>query len=344
MENSGIRFGLLAIKGIGEGPIQEILRARSEGPFTSLGDFCTRVDQRSVGKGAIETLIKVGAMDCLADGHRHRLLSSVESALKFGKSERSAKESGLMSLFGDMEEISNAIEFQLASNAKEIPRQDLLSWEKELLGLYISKHPLAYLIEALKDRVKHTTAQIGEELAKQKVTLGGMITEARRITTKKGDTMCVARLEDMHGSVNVTVFPRAYEQNPELWAENKVIILVGEVQMRNDEPTILCDKAEEFKGLEEELNRKQHDIWITLKLSGNDDLSISNDMMRVQDIYSCVRSQAGRDHYYLLVENGEWKAHLTPSNNTMHYTPEIRAKLAGILKDMGEIKVDVVER
>ncbi len=348
VENGGIRFGLLAIKGIGEGPIQEILRARqSEGPFKSLGDFCTRVDPRSVGKGALETLIKAGAMDSLSGGTqstRHRLLHSVESALKFGKSERAARNSGLLSLFGEMEEVSNAIEFQLSANAKEIPRNDLLNWEKELLGLYISKHPLAYLVEALKDRVKHTTAMIGEELAKQKVTLGGMLTEARRLTTKKGDSMCMARLEDMHGSVHITVFPRQYEQNPDLWVENKVLILSGEVQMRNDEPTILCDKADEFNGLAEEMNRKQYDVWITLELSGDDDLAVSNDTMRMKDIYRCVRETPGRDHYYLLFDTGECCIHLTPDDNTLSYSPEIRARLVNALKGLGKIEERLVER
>jgi DNA polymerase-3 subunit alpha len=348
VENGGIRFGLLAIKGIGEGPIQEIIRARSEGgPFKSLADFCTRVDPRAVGKGAIETLIKAGAMDSLVDGtnsKRHILLKSVESAMKFGKSERNAKETGLISLFGDLEEVSNAIEFQLATHVQEIPRKELLAWEKELLGLYISKHPLSYLIEALKDRVKHNTAMIGEELSKQKVTLGGMITEARRITTKKGDTMCVARLEDMHGSVNVTVFPRAYEQHPELWAEDTVIIVTGEVQMRNDEATILCDKAEQFLGLEDEINRKQYDVWIVMQLSGEDERSVSDDRIRVQDIYNCLHNQPGRDHYQLLVMNGEWEAHLTPSDNTMNFSPLVREQLASILKGRGEVRATLVER
>ncbi|MEO7022597.1 MAG: DNA polymerase III subunit alpha [Ktedonobacteraceae bacterium] len=349
VEKSGIRFGLLAIKGIGEGPIQEIIRAHKDnGPFKSLGDFCTRVDARSVGKGAIETLIKAGAMDCLSGGgtqnKRHSLLASVESAMKFGKSERAAKESGLMSLFGDMDDVSNAIEFQLATNAKEIPRNELLNWEKELLGLYISQHPLSYLVEALKDRVKHNTAMLGEELAKQKVTLGGTITEVRRLTTKKGDMMCMVRLEDMHGSVGVTVFPRAYEQNPDLWTENKVIILSGEVQMRNDEPNVLCDKAEEFTGLAEEMNRKQYDVWITLELSGTDERAISNDKMRVQGVYNCLREKPGRDHYYLLLDNGEWCAHLTPNDNTMGYSPEIHTKLVHALKGLGKVEKRQVER
>ncbi len=114
--------------------------------------------------------------------------------------------------------------------------------------------------------------------------------------------------------------------------------------MRNDELTILCDKAEEFKGLEEELNRKQHDIWITVKLSGNDERAISDDKMRVQDIYNCLRARPGRDHYYLIIENGEWAAHLTPSDNTMSYTPEVREELLAHLKGLGEVKVAQVER
>src|SRR5947208_1423231 len=144
VEDGGVRFGLLAIKGIGEGPISEIVRARTNGGlFKSLADFCTRVDPKFVGKGAIETLIKAGAMDSL--GKRHQLLASVEAAMKWGKNERDTKERGLVSLFGDMEEVENAFDFILNSNAKEIERNQLLQWEKELIGVYIVKHPLAYL-------------------------------------------------------------------------------------------------------------------------------------------------------------------------------------------------------
>lgn len=348
VERGGVRFGLLAIKGIGEGPIQEILRARAqEGPFRSLGDFCTRVDARAVGRGAVETLIRAGAMDSLGDGTnkmRPALLGSVESALKFGKSERAARETGLMSLFGEMDELSNAIEFQLISEYKEVGLNELLGYEKELLGLYFSRHPLSYLVEVLKDRVKHNTAQIGEELARQKVTLGGMIIEARRVTTKKGDLMCMARLEDMYGSVGVTVFPRTYEQDTEIWQENTVIILNGEVQVRNDESIIVCDRAERFEGLEEEMNRKQHEVWITLQLSGSDNLAVSNDKMRVRDIYRCIRNKPGRDHYYLLIVHGEWQAHMTPSNNTMLYTPEVHKELECLLKGLGDVQARVVDR
>src|SRR5713101_7873279 len=144
VEGDSVRFGLLAIKGIGEGPISEIVRARSEGgPFKTLADFCTRVDPKYVGKGALETLIKAGAMDSLADDKRHRLLASVELAMQFGKNERTAKATGMMSLFG--EEADQAITFTLKQEAEELSRNQLLQWEKELIGVYISNHPLAYL-------------------------------------------------------------------------------------------------------------------------------------------------------------------------------------------------------
>jgi DNA polymerase III subunit alpha len=345
VENGGVRFGLLAIKGIGEGPIGEIVRARNDGgPFKSLADFCTRVDPKFVGKGAIETLMKAGAMDSLADGKRHQLLDGVERAMQFGKSERMAKERGMVSLFGDMEEITNAFEFTLNSNAGEISRKQLLAWEKELIGVYISKHPLTYVSDLLKERVTHHTAQITEELERQKVVVGGTITEARRITTRKGDTMCVVQLEDMYGSIGVTVFPRIYEETAELWAEDTVIIVNGEVQVRRDEPGILCNSVEQLNAIEEEINRKQYQIWITLQLSGSDEKSISNDKMRVMDIYNCIRDQPGRDHYEILVANGEWQALLTPKDNTMHYSDTLHQKLEEVLQGLGNVEVMQVER
>src|SRR5437667_1084945 len=345
VENGGVRFGLLAIKGIGDGPIGEIGRARNDGePFKSLADFCTRVDPKFVGKGAIETLSKAGAMDSLADGKRHQLLDAVERAMQLGKDERKAKERGMVSLFGDMEEITNAFEFTLNQNADEISRKQLLAWEKELIGVYISKHPLTYVSDLLKERVTHHTVQITEELDRQKVVVGGTITNARRITTKKGDTMCCVQLEDMTGSIGVTVFPRTYEETAELWAEDTVVIVNGEVQVRRDEPGILCNTVEQLHAIEEEMNRKQYQIWITLQLSGSDEKSISNDRIRVMDIYNCIRDQPGRDHYEILVANGEWQALLTPKDNTMHYSDTLHQKLEAALQGLGNIEIMQVER
>ena len=332
VENKGVRFGLLAIKGIGDGPINEIVRARNEGgPFKSLADFCTRTDPKSVGKGAIETLIKVGALDSMVGPNkRHLLLDSVERAMQFGKSERMAKMNGMLSLFGD-EEVSTSLDFALSQKAEEISRKQLLNWERELIGVYISKHPLSYLGDLFQDKVTHTTADLTEESDKQKVVLGGTIKEARRITTKKGDTMCVVQLEDMFGTISVTVFPRMYEETAELWVEETVVIVRGEVQVRRDEPGILCNSVTPVKAVEEEMNRKHYQLWVTLQLSGSDELSVSNDIMKVQDVYRHLSERPGRDHYEIVVSNGEWQTRLAPGDNTMQYSPELCDKLTELL-------------
>ena len=343
IEKGSIRFGLLAIKGIGEGPINEIVRARTEGgPFTSLADFCTRVDPKVVGKGAIETLIKAGAMDSLsAPNSRHQLLASVERAMQFGKSERAAKEQGMISLFGEISDVTSSLAFTLTQNVTEISRKQLLEWEKELIGVYITKHPLAYLADLLKNEVTHTVADIAEGMDRQKVVLGGTIKEARRITTKKGDTMCVVQLEDMTGTIGVTVFPKAYEETAELWVEGTVVIVRGEVQVRRDEPGVLCNNVRQVHAVEEEMNRKQYLVWLTVPISGNDDLSVSNDILKVQDIYRHIQERPGRDHFEILVTNHEWQVRLTPGNNTMDYSPELHNRLEEIL-GKGTIEAQVV--
>jgi DNA polymerase-3 subunit alpha len=342
VQNGGVRFGLVAIKGIGDGPIGEIVRARQEGgPFTSLGDFCTRVDPKFVGKGAIETLIKAGALDSLADGKRHLLLASVERAMQFGKSERAAKANGLISLFGDVEEMNSIIGFSL-SEAKELSRKQLLEWEKELIGLYISKHPLAYLSDAFAEKVSHTTAEVTEELDKQKVKVAGIVREARRLTTKKGDTMCVVQLEDMYGTIGVTIFPKIYEETADLWVDDTVVIVRGEVQVRRDEPGILCNGVERLKQVEEEMNRKHYLVWLRLQLSGTDELAVSNDIMKVQDVYRCIDQRPGRDHFEMFVANGEWEARLVPANNTMHYDQAVHLKLEELL-GKGAVEITVLE-
>jgi DNA polymerase-3 subunit alpha len=237
----------------------------------------------------------------------------------------------MLSLFGDLEEISNALAFQLNEKAAEISRKQLLGWEKELIGIYVSTHPLAYLSDLLKDDVKHTVVEITDELDKQKVVLGGTIKEARRITTKKGDTMCIVQLEDMTGTIGVTVFPRTYEETAELWVEDGVVIVYGEVQVRRDEPGILCNKVVPVQAVEEEMNRKRYLLWLKLERSGDNEVAVSNDVIKVQEIYRYLTERPGRDHYEIVISNGEWEARLTPSNNTMHYTSELRAKLESIL-------------
>jgi DNA polymerase-3 subunit alpha len=169
--------------------------------------------------------------------------------------------------------------------------------------------------------------------------VAGTIKEARRISTKKGDTMCVVLLEDMYGTITVTVFPQAYKETADLWVEDTVVIVHGVVQVRRDEPGILCDRVEQLKAVEEEMNRKHYQVWLKIMLSGSDEIAVSNDIMKVQDIYRCIQERPGRDHYEILVENDEWRVRLTPGDNTMYYSKELHEKLEKLLgKGMVEVQ------
>ncbi len=143
--------------------------------------------------------------------------------------------------------------------------------------------------------------------------------------------MCVVTLEDMFGTIEVTVFPRVYEQDPEVWTEDGVVIVRGEVQVRRDEPGILCNSVQPMHSAEEEMNRKRYLVWLTLHLSGEDERAVSDDIMKVQDLYRAISEKPGRDHYEIFIENGEWKVRLTPQDNTMDYCEELHAKLEAVL-------------
>jgi DNA polymerase-3 subunit alpha len=121
-----------------------------------------------------------------------------------------------------------------------------------------------------------------------------------------------------------------------------VVIVRGEVQVRRDEPGILCNAVETLHAAEEEMDRKRYQVWLKLQLSGKDERSISDDIIKVQDIYRYIRERPGRDHYEILVANGEWQVLLTPNDNTMYYSPDLHTKLEEVLgKGMVEVKVVV---
>ncbi len=346
VEDGGVRFGLLAIKGIGEGPAGEIVRERKEhGPYTSLADFCIRVDPKLVTKGAIETLIKVGAFDSIG-GNRSHLFNSVTAALQWGKNERRAQDTGVLSLFEEIEQSDTAFDFVLKTDGKMYSQQEMLEWEKELMGLYISYNPLERLQnQAVKKGIVFNTGQLSEEIDHSKVTLVGQISDIRRITTKKGDPMCMAKLEDLYGSVNLTVFPRVYEANPALWEEGAILEISGDVQYRKDEPGLLCDTAQIFTYTEDlgEQQQPERHLWLTIQIPDDSTDAIKEGLRKVQSIYSCLSEQEGRDHYGILVKNGEWSVLLTPNQNTLRYSEELEARLKQILGEQG-VQVDKVQK
>jgi DNA polymerase-3 subunit alpha len=245
---NAIRFGLAAIKNVGEGPVNTILQARAEGgPFQSLEDFCRRVDLRQVNRRALECLIKVGALDEF--GHRAQLLSIMDRMIALSAQSHQAKEVGQLLIFDlATEDTGGDSSLHPLPDVPEVRNKEKLAWEKELVGVYISAHPLQQHIADLAQVVTAYSGQITEEMAEQRVIIAGMVISVRQFITKKNEAMAFVQLEDLQGTIEVVVFPRVYGETKEILQPERLIIVKGKVDFKGREPKILADTIQtDFK-------------------------------------------------------------------------------------------------
>ncbi len=239
VEVDAIRFGLLAVRNVGEGAIESIIAAREEGGrFRSLADLCTRIDLRLANKRVLESLIKVGALEDL--GHPAQLLVGLDDALAAAQASQRDKASGQTSLF-DLATDPAALEKPLPDEPPAGGRERL-RWEKELLGLYLSDHPLGEVEEQMARIVTAYSGDLrDEQLDGQRVVVGGVITGMRTLVTKAKATMAVATVEDLQGAIEVLVFPRTYEETRETWVEGVIVLVAGRIDHRGEEVQLLAD-------------------------------------------------------------------------------------------------------
>jgi DNA polymerase-3 subunit alpha len=244
VEGESIRFGLLAVKNVGQGAVESIIAAREkDGPFRSLADFCSRVDLRLVNKRVIESLIKVGALDAL--GHPAQLLAALDEVLAAAQIEQRERASGQISLF-DLAAEPAVLEAPLPP-ASEVPLRERLQWERELLGLYLSDHPLGEVAERLARIVTAYSGELKDEsLDGQRIIVGGVVTGLRTVVTKARSTMAIATLEDLQGPIEVVIFPRLYEQTAPTWREGAILLVAGQVDHRGEEVSLLADLVRDF--------------------------------------------------------------------------------------------------
>ena len=224
-----IRFGLAAVKNVGEGAVQEIIARRAAGPFASLADICARVDCRIVNRRVLESLIKAGALDGLP-GNRSEQLAGLDAALDYGQHGAQARAAGQTSLFSSDE--SGGLP------PPGLPRRDppsgavLLAQEKEAIGVYISGHPLSDKADELGRRTTHAIAMLRQLPEDEMVTIGGVITASRRVVTKAGGQMLVAKLEDLTGTVEVVVFPKWFPDLSPMLLDEAIVVIKGRVKER----------------------------------------------------------------------------------------------------------------
>ncbi|MBF8257666.1 MAG: DNA polymerase III, alpha subunit [Actinobacteria bacterium] len=253
-----IRFGLSAIKGIGESAIDSIREARGEEPFASVADFLSRVDLRKVNKRSLESLIKAGAFDSL-DTDRGRLFGILPSLVDSAQEETRRRESGQFALFGGAKEnAKNTRERKGTPEAAVWTRRERLDAEKETLGFYITGHPLDAFIAEIGMFANATSSRISALRAGKEVKLGGVISDLKKKTTKKGDTMAILRLEDLEGIVEVLVFPEAYRASLDALSSEEPIFLIGRVESDETSTKVIAEEIFLMKNVRERLAKSVH--------------------------------------------------------------------------------------
>ncbi len=222
-----IRFGMSAIKNVGKGAVEEILRARGDGLFASLEDFFTRVNGRIVNKKTIESLIKTGAFDRFES--RSVLMNNIEALLAFSHKKQKEQDSGQTDLFGEVvESVTVDASITLGPEDTTYSTKDYLTWERELMGLFLSAHPLMEYKQFFEEQ-GHPINSISATHSGSKVTVGGLIIACKVIQTKNNQSMAFVRLADESSEIELLLFPKTYEETSWLWVQDKVVLVQGKV-------------------------------------------------------------------------------------------------------------------
>jgi DNA polymerase-3 subunit alpha len=263
--DGNIRFGLDAVKGVGYQAVEAIKEARERGPFANLFDFCARVDNRAVNKKAIEALIKCGAFGSTRDS-RKGMLSVLEQAQAAGQKAQQDALIGQASIFdleaaaGDGSPAAPALAGPAHAPipAEEFSRTELLAAEKESIGLFITAHPLKEVGPALRARCDSTLAELTTRRDGDWVTVGGMVTQAKPIRTKKGDWMMFATLYDLDSSVEIIVFDKALTASREALATDSIVLVRGKVDHKDRDTTcVVAQEVQRFQPSQSEVTEAQ---------------------------------------------------------------------------------------
>ncbi len=255
VEDNVIRFGLLAVKNVGSTAIDSIVEQRRHGRYVSLYDFCERVDLRLVNKKVIESLIKCGAFDCFGV-YRSQLMAIVEKALEIGARKQKEKALGQVS-FLDFVSPSDRGGSKVGElpDIKEWRKKQMLAFEKEILGFYVSGHPLSHYQVEIREFTDISIKDLKNAIDGEDVRLVGIINQVKLTTTRKGkERMAILRIEDMDAEVEVVVFPSAYKTLEVYIKEGEVIFLKGKVSFRDEEVSIIAEDM-----------RRIHDVYQAIK-------------------------------------------------------------------------------
>ena len=263
IENGSIRFGLSAIKNVGEAAIEAIIKARElGGNFTFLSDFCRRVDPQKVNKKVLESLIKAGAMDNF--GKRTAMLAGLEQVRQKGEIEQREKGRGQASLFDQSQKTQNRKNFDELPEIEEFSRSELLSLERDLLGFYLTEHPLSPLLSTLSSEVSHKLYELSEEVGTvERVRVGGIVSQIRIVLTKNGQAeMAFVTLEDETGKIEAVVFPKTFTLTRSCWIRDQVVLVDGRLETREEEISLIVENAIPLSAAAKQRTEQKFDFTI----------------------------------------------------------------------------------
>ncbi len=257
VENGKIRFGLVAVKNVGEGAIEAMIEERTgSGPFSNLFDFCERMDLTKSNKRVIESLIKSGAFDSTGE-FRSRMMASLDDAVEYGQRMQREKNNPQMGLFDFMDDEQPASNYPPLPQIEEWDPREKLALEKESLGFYISGHPLDTYRDDVEKYSDADTLTLPEKKDGQTVRVGGIISAVKEITSKNG-RMAFVSLEDINGVIEVIVFSRLYSEVEPLIRDTRVVFVEGEIQKREAEVKILANNVIPIERAEETWTASVH--------------------------------------------------------------------------------------
>ena len=257
-----ILFGLAAIKNLGAGPIAAIIQGRQEGAFTSLADLCSRLDSRSLNKKALEALIQTGALDLL-EPNRRQLMNDLDITIEWASRRAREQASGQGNIFDFFGDSNNTKTFDTApttARVQDYSSQEKLSLEKELLGFYISDHPLNGVSRSARLMAPISLCDIPESSETKTVTAIAIILEIKEVVTKKGDRMAILKLEDLTGSTEAVVFPKTFDKVKHLLEKDKRLMVWGKIDRRDEQTQLIIDdmqSIESVRMVRVELTREQ---------------------------------------------------------------------------------------
>jgi len=250
-----IRFGLNAVKGVGEGACRSIIAARdADGPFESIWDFAERVDPSVSNKRVLEALVKCGALP----GSRKAALDVLEDAVRLGQQYQADRLAGQGSIF-DLAPIEEIPRKHPVLSTDEFDKGELLRLEKEVLGLYVSEHPLSGIREQLRRKSDATIGELDRRRDGEVVTVGGIVAALRHMTTKRGDAMVFLRLEDVTGGVETVVFNSTYDRARELCTTDRILIVKGRIDRKEGETKLVAMEIAAFEAVAE-----KREVWLKI--------------------------------------------------------------------------------